>query len=251
MSEPRHVLVTGAARGIGRAIASAFVEAGHTVTVLTRTTGSGAATVEAIGAAGFVAADVSNETALRAAIESAARARGPVEILVNNAGGAQTAPLAKMSPADLRAMMALNLEPVLVGMQAVVPAMKAAGFGRVVTVASTAGLKGYAYAAAYGAAKHAVVGLTRSLALELATSGVTVNAVCPGYTDTDLVSGSIDRLEGRTGRDRADLVAEFTRANPQGRLVAPREVADCVLWLAGDGASAVTGQAIAIAGGEI
>jgi len=135
--------------------------------------------------------------------------------------------------------------------QAVMPSMRQRPYGRVIAVASTAGLKGYAYVSAYSAAKHAVVGLVRSLVLELATSGVTVNAVCPGFTDTDLLAGSIDTIRSKTGRSHQQAVAELARHNPQGRLVTPSEVADAVLWLCGEGAGSITGQAIAVAGGEV
>ncbi|HEU0147344.1 MAG TPA: SDR family oxidoreductase, partial [Bradyrhizobium sp.] len=131
------------------------------------------------------------------------------------------------------------------------PAMKGRPYGRIVMVASTAGLKGYPYVSAYVAAKHAVVGLMRSLALELASTNVTANAVCPGFTDTDLVAGSIDTIMSKTGRSREQAAAELAKHNPQGRLVTPQEVADTVLWLCGTGAGAVTGQAIAVAGGEV
>lgn len=251
MSQERHVFVTGASRGIGRAIAAAFVAAGERVTVLGRGDESASAACHEIGAAGWVAADVTDAEALTAALSRTARKAGPIEVLINNAGGADTAPISRLDIEQLRRMMALNVEPVLTAVRAVLPEMKAAGVGRIVTVASTAGLKGYPYVASYCAAKHAVLGLTRALALELAETGVTVNAVCPGYTDTDLIAGSIDRLEQKTGRGRDDLLREFTRHNPLGRLVRPQEVADSVLWLAGAGASAVTGQAIAVAGGEL
>ena len=148
-------------------------------------------------------------------------------------------------------MLALNLESVVTATRTVLPGMVERGFGRIVSVASTAGLKGYAYVSAYCAAKHAVVGLTRALAAEVARSGVTVNAVCPGYTDTDLVRDSVDRIAAKTGRTAEEALSILTRANPQGRLVAPREVADAVVWLCGREAGAVTGQAIAVAGGEV
>jgi NAD(P)-dependent dehydrogenase (short-subunit alcohol dehydrogenase family) len=135
--------------------------------------------------------------------------------------------------------------------QAALPSMKQRPYGRIVAIASTAGLKGYAYVSAYSAAKHAVIGLVRSLALELAQTRITVNAVCPGFTDTDLVDQSIDTIVKKTGRSREEAVAELAKHNPQGRLVSPAEVADTVLWLCGEGAGAVTGQAIAVAGGEI
>jgi NAD(P)-dependent dehydrogenase (short-subunit alcohol dehydrogenase family) len=148
-------------------------------------------------------------------------------------------------------MIDVNFMGVVHAISAALPSMRERPYGRIVAVASTAGLKGYAYVSAYSAAKHAVVGLVRSLALELATTRVTVNAVCPGFTDTDLVAASIDNIMKKTGRDHSQAVAELAKHNPQRRLVTPSEVADAVLWLCGEGASAITGQAIAVAGGEV
>lgn len=148
-------------------------------------------------------------------------------------------------------MLDVNVMGVIHAAQAVLPAMLARRSGRIVAIASTAGLKGYPYVTGYCAAKHAVVGLVRALALELATSGVTVNAVCPGFTDTDMLSASVDTIMAKTGRSREQALADLSKPNPQRRLVTPAEVADAVLWLCGDGASAMTGQAIAVAGGEI
>jgi len=245
-----HALVTGGGRGIGREIASALVQAGATVTVIGRNRKTLDDAVAA-GAAHFATvADVANQAAVSAAIMEAAR-RQPIDILIANAGIAESAPFGKSDAALFRRMMDVNFMGVVHAVQAVLPSMKDRPYGRIVAVASTAGLKGYAYVSAYSAAKHAVVGLVRSLALELASTRVTVNAVCPGFTDTDLVAGSIDNIMKKTGRSHAQAVAELAKHNPQGRLVTPAEVADTVLWLCGKDAGAITGQAIVVAGGEV
>jgi len=245
-----HAVVTGAGRGIGREIASRLAREGAVVTALGRQSAALDGLV-ADGIAHFsLVADVTDQAAVSAAIAQAAR-RQPIDILIANAGAAESGSFAKSDAALFKRMMDVNFMGVVHSIQAALPSIRERPSGRIIAIASTAGLKGYAYVSAYAAAKHAVIGLVRSLALELATTRITVNAVCPGFTDTDLVAGSIDIIMKKTGRDRAEAVAELTRHNPQGRLVLPSEVADTVLWLCGEGAGAITGQAIAVAGGEI
>ena len=251
MLQGRHALVTGGGRGIGRVVAAALSRAGAVVTVAGRQETTLSQAVSCGDANGYVVADVTDERALSQGLARAAAARGAIDILIANAGGAESAPFAKTDPELFRRMFELNVMGVVHAIRAVLDEMMARQSGRIVAVASTAGLKGYAYVSAYCAAKHAVVGLVRALAIETATAGVTVNAVCPGYTDTELVRDSVARIGDKTGRSREEVLADMLKQNPLRRLIAPEEVAAAVLYLCSPQAAAVTGTTLAVAGGEV
>ncbi|MEJ1160872.1 SDR family NAD(P)-dependent oxidoreductase [Prosthecomicrobium sp. N25] len=249
----RHALVTGAGSGIGAAVARALAGAGARVSLAGRRREPLAETAAALGAqAGAIAIlDVTDRAAVAAGVAAVEAEAGPVSILVNNAGRAASGPFERIAAETWDDMLAVNLTGAFLVTQAVLPGMLARRAGRIVNVASTAGLVGYPYVAAYVAAKHGLVGLTRALALEVARKGVTVNAVCPGFTETPLLDGSVATIVEKTGRTAEAARSDLARANPMGRLVTPEEVADAVVWLASPGAAAVNGQAIAIAGGEV
>ena len=191
--------------------------------------------------------DVTNEAGFQAVIEQ----MGPLDILVNNAGASVSLPFHKQTMADFNAMIAVNLASAFASMLAVLPGMAARGWGRVINISSTAGLKGYAYSAPYCAAKHGLIGLTRSLAVEYAKTGVTINAVCPGWTDTDMVADAVALLTKQTNRTPEQALVALMRDNPQGRLISPDEVANMVAYLCGTGAAAMNGQSVIVAGGEV
>ncbi|HET9429168.1 MAG TPA: SDR family NAD(P)-dependent oxidoreductase [Allosphingosinicella sp.] len=247
----QHALITGGGTGIGACIARALAAEGARLTLVGRRREK----LEEVGSGNFDAlvapADVTNRDEVERVFGIARDAQGPITILVNNAGAGDSAPFARITDDAWRRTMAVNLDALLYGCQAALPDLLAAGSGRIVNIASTAGLKGYAYSAAYVAAKHGAVGLTRALALELAKTRVTVNAVCPGFADTDLAIDAASRIQRKTGRSETEARAELARFNPQGRLVTPEEVASAVLWLCLPESASITGQAIAVAGGEV
>ena len=243
----QHALVTGGGRGIGRAVAASLTGAGAAVTVLGRSEAPLRDAVAARDADAYIVADVTDERAVAAAIGDA----GQIDILVANAGSAESAPFARTTAQQFQRLFDVNVMGAVHAIHAVLGAMTARGTGRIVVIASTAGLKGYAYVSAYCAAKHAVVGLVRALALETAKTGVTVNAVCPGYTDTELLRQSIAQTVARTGWREESILAEMLKYQPLGRLIEPAEVAAAVLYLCSPGASAVNGTTLAVAGGEI
>lgn len=241
----KRVLITGGGTGTGADLARGFHAAGAEVVIA----GRRAEPLEAIAARypglRSVTADVTNEASVAAMFAAA----GPVDVVIANAGASTSAPMARTSLDSWNAMLAVNLTGVFLTLREGLKQFT--GWGRLISVASTAGLKGYAYVAPYAAAKHGVVGLTRSLALEVARKPVTVNALCPGFLDTEMTERSIVNIMDKTGKSRDDALAALTATNPQGRLVQPAEVTAAALWLCGPGSDGVNGQAIAIAGGEV
>lgn len=247
----RHAVITGAGGGIGAAIAQRLDRMGMKLTLMDVRPEAIAAAATGLTRARAVPVDLTDEPSVARAFHDAVAGLGAVDVLVNGAGVALTAPFERTELAQWQLTMAVNLTGTFLCTRAVLEAMRARGWGRVVNIASTAALKGYAYVSAYCASKHAVLGITRALALETARQGITVNAVCPGYTDTPLVARAVENIVAKTGRTPEQALAELVKVNPQHRLIRPSEVADAVAWLCGEGTEAITGQAIAVAGGEV
>jgi NAD(P)-dependent dehydrogenase (short-subunit alcohol dehydrogenase family) len=251
-----HAVITGGGRGIGAAIAETLARLGAPVSLIGRNAEVlQAAKTRIIKEYGVKAetapADVTDEAAVYKAIATLRDALGAPTILVNNAGIAVSAPFLKSDAAFWRQVLDVDLMGAVYCTQAVLPDMLKANWGRIINIASIAGLTGHPYITAYCAAKHAMIGLTRALAIETARTGITVNAICPSYTDTEMTVNSITNITNKTGHSREDALASLLARNPQRRLIQPAEVAETVVWLCGEGAASVTGQSIVLAGGEL
>jgi NAD(P)-dependent dehydrogenase (short-subunit alcohol dehydrogenase family) len=246
-----HAVVTGGGSGIGAAIAQVLAAEGARLTLVGRRRDALEATAAKLPGAHVAQADVADRAAVDAAFAGAREAHGPIGILVNNAGIAPSAPFARVTADAWRDTMAVNLDALFHCCQSALSDLLAADVGRIVTIASTAGVKGYGYTAPYVASKHGAIGLMRALATEYAATGLTANAVCPGFTDTDIVGRALANIQAKTGRSETEALAELTRFNPQKRLIDPAEVAEAVLWLCLPASRSVTGQAVMIAGGEV
>ncbi len=243
-------IITGGGTGIGLAVAQALAARGRAVTIMGRSLEILTAAADTFAGGGYVVCDVTSDASVASALAQAQAERGPVQVLVNNAGAVTTAAFEKTGMDAWSASLEVNLLGAVRMTKAALPSLKAQAWGRVINIASTAGLIPYAYVSPYVAAKHGLVGFTKALALELAATGVTVNAVCPGYTRTAIIERAIETIASRTGRDHAAAEAVFTGSNPQKRLVTPEEVADAVAWLASAQAGAINGIALSVSGGE-
>ncbi len=249
-----HAVITGGATGIGAAISAALLAQGVKLSIMGRRKSvltDAIARFPNSGNAQGLVCDVSDPDAVRQAFSNARRTFGAIDILINCAGAAPTMPFHKLTTADWNNVLAVNLNGVFHCTSEVINEMREKKAGRIINIASTSALKGYAYVSAYCAAKHGVLGLTRALALETATHGITVNAICPGYTDTDIIRDSVKNIVDKTGRSEAQALETFTSSNPQKRLIDPQEIADTVLWLCSNSSRSITGQAISVSGGEV
>lgn len=241
----KRVVITGGGSGIGADMALAFAEAGAAVTITGRRESALRKVADQHNHVDFAIVDVTDEAAMVACFENIGR----IDIVIANAGAAESAPFAKTSFEQWQRMLNVNLSGVFLTLREGLKQLNDGG--RLIAVASTAGLKGYAYVGAYCAAKHGVVGLVRSLAAETTTRNITVNALCPGFTDTPLLAASVDNIVAKTGQSAEQATAHFESTNPTGRLVTPAEVTATALWLCGPNSGAISGQAISISGGEV
>ncbi len=246
----RHALVTGGGSGIGASIAMTLAGAGAHVTICGRRKEVLEKTVASTANMSAIVADVTDEASMMQLYEQAQTAYGKFDIVVANAGTAESAPAEKISSELWSKTLNVNLTGAFLSVKPALVGMRERGWGRIVFIASTAGLKAYAYVAPYVAAKHGVVGLARALALETAKDGITVNAVCPGYTETPLLKNAVRRIVTKTKRSETEARNLIVANNPQGRIIDPQEVANVVLWLCGAETASITGQAISVSGGE-
>ena len=244
----RHAVVTGGGRGIGAAIAQMLDAQGATTTLVGRDEAALAAQANALSDAHYARLDITDSSAVRRVFDGL---HAPVDILVNNAGSAPSAPFAKMTEQAWHDTLNVNLTGAFYCCRAAINSMLDRGYGRIINIASTSALRGYSYVAAYCAAKHGLLGLTRALAVEYAKHEITVNAICPGFTETDLLTTSVANIMEKTGRSEEAARKVLLADNPQQRFITPEEVAATVSWLVSDGARSVTGQAIAVCGGEV
>ncbi|MEH6402902.1 MAG: SDR family NAD(P)-dependent oxidoreductase [Sneathiella sp.] len=251
MTQQHHALVTGGGSGVGADIALKLADQGILVTITGRRADRLMAVADQHPNIHGVAADVTDLAQMQAMVRDATSLRGDFSIVIANAGMAESVPFAKMTSEQWSRTMDINLGGVFNTYQATLAPMKKAGWGRMIAIASTAGLKGYPYVSSYCASKHGVVGLTKSLAIELAKTGITVNAICPGFTETPMLEQSIAKIMGETGMSDEDARSALNRGNPMGRFIQPDEISETVLWLCKNASSSVTGQAISLSGGEI
>ncbi|MBJ26438.1 MAG: 3-hydroxyacyl-CoA dehydrogenase [Rhodospirillaceae bacterium] len=248
--EGKHAIITGGAHGIGGAISRALYEQGVNVSITGRDQNKLEQAQKLMPLSKTYSLDITNEDSVNDIFNSAINNYGSIDILINNAGIANSAPFLKIQTNEVRQIMEINLVGLITCSQAALPHMLEKNWGRIINISSLAGIKGQPYLASYCASKHAVIGVTRSLATELIKSNITVNAICPGYVETDMVKQAVNTIVRQTGRTTEEARNELKKINPQGRIIKPKEIATTAVWLCMPESESITGQAIAIAGGE-